>query len=160
MPPFSRFSRRGTFRVPVSWALRRSGATFRVRNVGFQTLCTLSSDFILPSRVGVHDARGNDARGNDGPGAPHHTEGITRLAPQRRLKQIGGAPLLAVFEKGAGCPILARFVRKGGIPQPRRARDLALVFDFGWRCDSGLLMIPVIRNDRKGHGFSHVITNQ
>jgi hypothetical protein len=57
-----------------------------------------------------------------------------------------------------GCPILARRVRKGGIPRQRRARDLAVDFAFGWRSASALRLIPVPRNEREGHGFSHSVT--
>ena len=37
---------------------------------------------------------------------------------------------------GCRCPILARSVRKGGIPRTRPAGDLCVALDFGWR--SGL----------------------
>jgi len=52
------------------------------------------------------------------------------------------------------------FLRKGGIPRQRRARDFALAFALGWRSASALRLIPVPRNDREGHGFSHAIANQ
>src|SRR5208282_4804703 len=71
----------------------------------------------------------------------------TGLGPTRNFASVQTQLLLALV-RGRGCPILARFLRKGGIPREHRARDFAFDFDlelaFEWRRDPLVEMADAI----------------